>query len=68
MARGLVHPLTIEVSSLNTHTTPTSLMTLAVVFSLGAVLSAAVPAHVAPSILSLFCGILSVYCSLHYLA
>jgi GDP-fucose transporter C1 len=71
IARGLVLPLTIIVSSLNTHTTPTSRTIFAAVivtvgFLLGVAPSAAVPAHVAPSILSLFYGVLSsLFIALH---
>jgi len=71
IARGLVLPLTIIVSSLHTHTTPTSRTTFAAVivtigFLLGVAPSSAVPVNVAPSILSLFYGVLSsLFIALH---
>lgn len=71
IARGLVLPLTIIVSSLHTRTTPTVRVISAAVmvtigFLLGVAPSAAVPANIAPSVLSLFYGILSsLFIALH---
>jgi len=71
IARGLVLPLTIVVSSFSTHTTPTSRTTFAAVivtsgFLIGVAPSAAVPVNAAPSILSLFYGVLSsLFIALH---
>ncbi|KAH7927277.1 hypothetical protein BV22DRAFT_1032028 [Leucogyrophana mollusca] len=64
IARGLVLPLTILVSSFNTRTTPTVRTIVAAVavtsgFLLGVAPSSTVPANVAPSSLSLFYGFLS---------
>jgi GDP-fucose transporter C1 len=64
IARGLVLPLTIIVFSAHTHTVPSVRVviaagTVAIGFLLGVVPSAIVPAHVAPSGLSLLYGILS---------
>ncbi|KAG1885500.1 hypothetical protein F4604DRAFT_1726446 [Suillus subluteus] len=65
IARGLVLPLTIIVFSMHTRTVPSVRVgiaagTVAIGFLLGvAPISATVPAHVAPSGLSLFYGVLS---------
>jgi GDP-fucose transporter C1 len=71
IARGLVLPLTIIVSSFSTHTTPSSRTIFAALivttgFVLGVAPSASIPVDVAPSILSLFYGVLSsLFIALH---
>lgn len=64
IARGLVLPLTIAVSSLHTHSTPSIRVILAALivtigFLVGVAPSASVPTTAAPSLLSLFYGLLS---------
>jgi len=64
IARGLVLPLTIIVSSVHTRTTPSTRIVIAAVtvaagFLLGVAPSTVVPANIAPSSLSLFYGFLS---------
>ncbi|KIJ66267.1 hypothetical protein HYDPIDRAFT_109261 [Hydnomerulius pinastri MD-312] len=64
IARGLVLPLTIFVSSTVTRSTPTARVIIAAMivtagFLLGVAPSSAVPVHATPSMLSLFYGVLS---------
>jgi len=71
IARGLVLPLTILISSVHTHTTPTPKIICAagivtIGFFLGIAPSSAVPVASTPSLLSLFYGILSsLFIALH---
>jgi len=64
IARGLVLPLTILVSSISTRSTPSGRVIIAVIivtagFLLGVVPSPAVPAHAIPSVVSLLYGFFS---------
>jgi GDP-fucose transporter C1 len=71
IARGLVLPLTIMISSVHTHTTPTRKIiyaagTVTVGFFLGIAPSSSIPVTSVPSLLSLFYGVLSsLFIALH---
>ncbi|KAF8899029.1 hypothetical protein BD779DRAFT_1666773 [Infundibulicybe gibba] len=71
IARGLVLPLTVVVSSVHTHTSPSKKVVLATAvvtigFLIGVAPSASVPVTAAPSLLSLFYGVLSsLFIALH---